>query len=60
MVQDKVMTLGLSPSIVLTKMTGPGSRKVKVLFKGKLFIGAPPLTNGSASLWVVPVPEFYG
>jgi hypothetical protein len=41
MVQDRVMILYLSPQAVLTKMTGPGSRKVKALFKGKVFIETP-------------------
>ncbi|MDR1252275.1 MAG: hypothetical protein LBK62_08920 [Treponema sp.] len=43
------MLLGLSPLAVLTKMTGPGSRKVKALFTGKLFIGIPRLTDGTPS-----------
>jgi hypothetical protein len=38
MVQDKVIILRLSPSAVLTNTTGPGSRRVKALFKGKTFM----------------------
>jgi hypothetical protein len=42
MVQERVMILGYSLPAVLTKMTGPGSRSVKALFKGKVFTGIPP------------------